>query len=96
MDQSPYNDKNKRLEKPEDWNGWNLVHANQIMEFQQKRIAELEADKAELVDALETVWGAVTYWEGDDWTMDQWLGIEEPPATSKGGRIDDRPNRQAL
>jgi hypothetical protein len=32
-----------RLEKPEDWNGWNIVHANQIMEFQQKRLAELEA-----------------------------------------------------
>jgi hypothetical protein len=48
-----------------------------------KRIAELENDKAELVDALETVWGAVTYWQGDDWVEDL-IDKHQQPAKEQG------------
>jgi hypothetical protein len=34
-----------------------------------ERIAELEADKAELVDALDIVWDSITDWRGDDWVI---------------------------
>jgi hypothetical protein len=48
-----------------------------------ERMAELEADKAELSEALETVWGAVTYWQGDDWVEDL-IAKHKQPAKEQG------------
>jgi hypothetical protein len=42
-----------------------------LMEIKEldKRLAELEADKAELLDALDIVWDSITDWRGDDWVI---------------------------
>lgn len=54
-----------------------------------KRIADLESDKAELSEALETVWGAVTYWQGDDWVEDLIAKHKQPAKEEESSMFTD-------
>jgi uncharacterized protein YhaN len=58
-----------------------LSEANSLSESwdkQYKRIAELEADKAELLEALDHVWDAITDWGGNDWVIDLIAKHQQP------------------